>query len=34
MNFIQEVTKDIVPNTFCSFAEQIKQSTLSSYSRA
>ena len=34
MNFIQEATKDIVTDTFCSFAEQIKQPTLSSYSRA
>lgn len=24
MNFIEEVTKDIIPNTFASFAEDIK----------
>ena len=24
MNFVEEVIKDIVPNTFCSFAEQIE----------
>jgi hypothetical protein len=24
MNFVEEVIKDIVPNTFCSFAEQME----------